>query len=155
MTDDHQALAEAAGAGQPPFTGAYVPLVIHDPHLAERSYDAGEWAAELISVAGGRILVIAPFSEAGSVKDGRVLSARQWNHAAAMIERIQSVCQRFSVTPVVRDTVAGLDVGVEGGLLAERPVQHLIDTGQFKADGFQPAQLICPEPIQEDPWTQR
>ena len=50
------ALADALREDGRAFNGAYVPLVIHDPQLAERSYDAAEWAADLIRgppVGGG------------------------------------------------------------------------------------------------------
>ena len=157
VPDDPAALASVVEQSGHPFNGAFVPLVIHEPTLAERSYDAGEWAADLIRSAGGRSLVVAPYAHPEWAADGRP-SARQWNHTVAMVERLQAVCQRFAALLVVRETIGGGPSAGAGPDL-EPPVHHLLDAGNYVTDGFVPVRLVRPErpgPVgtdEEDPWT--
>lgn len=143
LPDDIEDMAATIEADGRPFNGAYVPVVVHDPISAERSSDAAEWAADLIRTAGGDFLAVATFAE--PEWDSRRLNPRQWNHAAAMIERLDGVCQRFRLQMAVRDTVGDQEARDDDGLDPARPIAHLIDTGRFAADGLVPVQLVCPE----------
>lgn len=146
LPDDPETMATLAGEGDAAFPGAYVPAVVHDLGAAERSYDAAEWAADLIRSAGGDVLAVATYAEPGW--DGRRLNARQWNHAAAMIERLDGVCQRFRLRIVIHETLGDIDLSEGNGIDPERPVRHLLDTGRFVADGYTPVQLVSPERVQ-------
>ena len=130
-------------AGGSPFNGAFVPVVVHDTIAAERSYDAAEWAADLIRTGGGRLLAVATVVEPDL--DGRGLNARQWNHAAAMIERLAGVCQRFGLRMIVRETIGGVEIDGDDELDQEGPIGHLLDTGRFVDDDFVPVELVCPQ----------
>ena len=149
LPDDPRALERAVAESGLPFNGAYVPLVIHDPLLAERSYDAAEWAADLIRGAGGRRMAIAPHIEKGWVAD-TPLTRRQWNHTVAMIERLEDLCARFRLVAVVSDTV-GDDQARDDGPDPSEPVHHVLDAGSFVPDGFVPARLISPESLVVEP----
>lgn len=139
---DLQAMVEETGA---PFHGAHVPLVVHQPPEAERSYDAAEWAADLIRSAGGSVLALTPCAD--ETWTGTSLTPRQWNHTAAMVERLEAVCRRFVIDLAVSETVAGQQVRPGGGLDPDRPLRHLLDAGGFLTEGYRPVQLVCPEPL--------
>ncbi|MEL6981883.1 MAG: hypothetical protein AAFO29_05620 [Actinomycetota bacterium] len=143
LPDDPDAVAKLVSADDARFLGAYVPVVVHDTSAAERSYDAAEWAADLIRSAGGEVLAVATYAEADW--DGQRLNARQWNHAAAMIERLDGVCQRFRLRLAVHETVGEEPIGGERDIDPERPLRYLLDTGAFIDDGFMPARLVSPE----------
>lgn len=143
LPDDPDAVAGLVAAGDARFVGAFVPVVLHDTSAAERSYDAAEWAADLIRSAGGEVLAVATYAEPDW--DGRELNARQWNHAAAMIERLDGVCQRFRLRIAIHETVGDDPIGGERDIDPERPLRHLLDTGRFIEDGFTPARLVSPE----------
>ncbi len=145
LPDDPEAMAGLVADGGGPFPGAYVPVVVHDTGAAERSYDAAEWAADLIRSAGGEVLAVATYAEPDW--DGQRLNARQWNHAAAMIERLDGVCQRFRLRIVIRETLGDIDLSEGNGIDPDRPLRHLLDTGNFVADGFNPVQLTSPERV--------
>jgi len=145
LPDDLEALNGLVADVEAPFPGAFVPVVVHDTGAAERSYDAAEWAADLIRSAGGDVLAVAPYAEPDW--DGQRLNARQWNHAAAMIERLDGVCQRFRLRIVINETLGDIDLSEGNGIDPDRPVRHLLDTGNFVADGFAPVQLISPERV--------
>lgn len=149
LPDESTALTAALVEDGRPFNGAFVPLVIHDPPLAERSFDAAEWAADLIHAEGGECLCITPFVEKERL--GNVaLSPRQWNHTAAMIERLEDLCVRFKLEPVVSDTIGDQQIRGEGGLDPARPIHFVLDTGSFLPDGFVPAKLRSPEKVELD-----
>jgi hypothetical protein len=149
LPDDPTALTAALLDDGRPFNGAFVPLVIHDPLLAERAFDAAEWAADLIKGEGGECLCITPFAEKERI--GEVpLSPRQWNHTAAMVERLDELCTRFKLRPVVSDTVADQQTREDGGLDPALPIHFVLDTGNFLPDGFVPARLRSPEQIELD-----
>ncbi|MEM9561915.1 MAG: hypothetical protein AAGA93_04825 [Actinomycetota bacterium] len=145
LPDDVDGMAAAIEADGRLFAGAFVPVVLHDPQAAERSYDAAEWAADLIRSAGGRLLGVATCTEPApeeSTADDTILNPRQWNHAAAMIERLEGVSTRFGLRVVVRDTIDELDIEGE----ADRsPIHHLLDTGRYLIDGLVPVRLISPD----------
>ncbi len=145
LPDDLEAMKGLVAADDGPFSGAYVPVVVHDTASAERSYDAAEWAADLIRSAGGDVLAVAPHAEPDW--DGQRLNARQWNHAAAMIERLDGVCQRFRLRIVIHETLGDIDLSEGNGIDPERPIRYLLDTGNFLADGFTPVRLISPEQV--------
>lgn len=145
LPDDPEAMSDLVADDEAPFPGAYVPVVVHDTGAAERSYDAAEWAADLIRSAGGDVLAVATYAEPDW--DGQRLNARQWNHAAAMIERLDGVCQRFRLRIVIHETLGDIDLSEGNGIDPDRPVRHLLDTGNFIADGFTPVQLISPERV--------
>lgn len=142
LPDDPQGWAELVKAnGQ--FNGAFVPLVLHDPLVAERSVDAAEWAADLISSENGKLLCVAPYaeSELGPKAD---LTPRQWNHAAAMIDRLDDVAKRFKLELFIKETLDGAATRSELGLEPKQPVAYALDTGGFIAQGFVPALLVAP-----------
>lgn len=149
LPDDPEALTAALLADGRPFNGAFVPLVIHDPLLAERSFDAAEWAADLIRIEGGELLVITPFAEKGTVAD-TPLSPRQWNHTVAMIERLDDLCARYRLQPLVSDHIGDQPAREDSGLDPNRPVHYVLDAGSFLPDGFVPARLISPEKVSQD-----
>jgi hypothetical protein len=144
LPDESEALTQTVESNGRSFHGAFVPLVIHDPLLAERSFDAAEWAADLIRLGGGTCLCITPFAERGSTLDVP-LSHRQWNHTAAMIERLDELCGRFKLKPVTSDRVGGRQVRDGEGLDPERPIHYVLDAGNFLPDGFVPTRLVSPE----------
>lgn len=163
LPDDVEAMGEAITADGRPFNGAFVPVVLHDPMAAERSYDAAEWAADLIATAGGQYLAVAactpgPDAETASGQTGAgagspdadestepVLNPRQWNHAAAMMERLEGVGRRFGLRILARDTLGEVDVRDDEAIDETRPIHHLLDTGRYLLDGHVPARLVCPE----------
>ena len=149
LPDDPEALTAALLEDGRPFNGAFVPLVVHDLLLAERSYDAAEWAAELIGIEGGECLCITPFAEKGWVAD-TPLSPRQWNHAVAMIERLDELCRRYGLRPLVSDVVGDQEAREDGGLDPDLPIHYVLDAGSFLPDGFVPARLISPEKVEPD-----
>lgn len=150
LPDEPTALANALGTDGRAFNGAYVPLVIHDPQLAERSYDAAEWAADLIKTEGGGRMAIAPFAEKDWVADAP-LSPRQWNHAAAMIERLDELCRRFSLVTLVSDLVGDQPARADDPEpMAALPIHYVLDAGSFVPDGFVAARLVCPERVSFD-----
>ncbi len=149
LPDEPEALMKALLDDGRPFNGAFVPLVIHDPLLAERSYDAAEWAADLIRTEGGQCVCITPFAEKGWVAE-TPLSPRQWNHTAAMIERLDDLCQRFRLRPLVSDRIGDEQARDDSGLDPELPIHYVLDAGNFLPDGFVPARLISPEKVQPD-----
>lgn len=148
---------DTPASGGQPFHGAYVPLVLHDPPLAERSYDAAEWAAELVRAEGGHRLAIAPFADR-SLAAGTPLSPRAWNHAVAMVERLEELCHRFGLAPVVNDVVVDTETGAEmaepadAAAVGDRQVtiHHAMDVGGFVADGYVSAVLIRPQAVDLD-----
>jgi hypothetical protein len=147
VPDDLARLLEVVAGDDRPFQGAHVPLVVHQPPEAERTFDAGEWAADLIRSAAGRVLVLTPYAQPD--EDGSV-SARQWNHTAAMIERLDGVCRRFAIELVVPETTGDHPSGRSsgepaGGVSDQLAVHHLLDAGHFIADGYRPVRLVCPE----------
>jgi hypothetical protein len=142
---DGTEMARGITAANLPFFGAFVPVVIHDPLLAERSYDAAEWAADLIREAGGRSLALAPYVESGWAA-ASPLSPRHWNHAVAMVERLSELCRRVGLGPVVSETIEGRQTRPDGGLDPGRPIHYLLDAGNFVPDGFIPARLLSPQP---------
>ena len=72
-----------------------------------------------------------------------------------MIERLDGVCRRFRLRLAVRETVGDVEVG-GNRIDPERPLRHLLDTGHFGADGFVPAELVCPErPVDEEGLVER
>lgn len=146
LPDEPKALARSVAEAGRPLNGAYVPLVVHDPLLAERSYDAAEWASDLIRGAGGRYLGLAPHAEKGWVADAP-LSRRQWNHAAAMVERLDELCGRYGLEVVVNDTVGGEPARAEGSPEPAEPIHYALDAGSFVPDGFVPARLVSPEKL--------
>ncbi len=148
LPDDVEAMNAAIKGADRPFNGAFVPVVLHDPTAAERSYDAAEWAADLIGSVGGRYLVVAactdqPQTEPGA--DQPPLNARQWNHAAAMMERLEGVGRRFGLQVLARDTLGDLDVRDDEAVDPDRPIHYLLDTGRYLADEHVPVRLVCPE----------
>lgn len=147
VPDDVDALMAAVAGSEIAFAGAYVPLVIHDPLLAERSFDAAEWGAELIRTAGGRSLVVTPCAEPEWVSEPGP-SHRSWNHAAAMFERLEAVCDRFGLGLATRDVVR--DVDMRDPLDPERPIRHLLDSGRYLAEGFRPIELRSPDADEVD-----
>ncbi len=149
LPDDPEALTVALLEDGRPFNGAFVPLVVHDPLLAERSYDAAEWAAELIRIEGGECLCITPFAEKGWVGD-TPLSPRQWNHTAAMIERLDDLCRRYRLRPLVSDVIGDQEAREDGGLDPALPIHYVLDAGSFLPDGFVPARLVSPEKVEPD-----
>lgn len=149
LPDEPQALTAALLEDGRPFNGAFVPLVVHDPLLAERSYDAAEWAADLIRTEGGECLCITTFAEKEWVAD-TPLSPRQWNHTAAMIERLDDLCVRYRLRPVVSDLIGDQQARDDGGLDPELPIHYVLDAGSFLPDGFVPARLISPEKVELD-----
>ncbi len=149
LPDESTALTAALVDDGRPFNGAFVPLVIHDPLLSERSFDAAEWAADLIRGEGGTCLCITPFAEKERIGEAP-LSARQWNHTAAMIERLDELCKRFALRPMVSDTVGEQQTREEGGLDPDLPIHFVLDTGSFLPDGFVPTKLRSPEKIELD-----
>lgn len=144
LPDDPDGLSNELLKDGRDFNGAFVPLVIHDPVLAERSYDAAEWAAELIAGEGGAYLCVAPFAEQNWAS-GSPLSPRQWNHTAAMMERLDELCSKNRLQALVSDVVGGREVRKEGGLDPQRPIHFVLDAGSFLTDGFVPVRLISPE----------
>jgi hypothetical protein len=146
LPDDPPALELAVAESGLPFNGAYVPLVIHDPLLAERSYDAAEWAADLIRGAGGRRMAVAPHAEKEWVVD-TPLTRRQWNHTVAMIERLEELCGRFRLVAVISDTVGDDQAREDGAPDPSEPVHHVLDAGSFVPDGFVAGRLISPEKL--------
>lgn len=147
LPDEPAALTKALLNDGRVFNGAYVPLVIHDPQLAERSYDAAEWAADLIRTEGGERLAVAPFADKGWVSDAP-LSPRQWNHAAAMIERLDELCKRFRLRTVVNDVIGDEPVREADALLEDLPIHYVLDAGSFVPDGFVSARLVSPEKVE-------
>jgi hypothetical protein len=143
--DDLADLLAMVQAASVPFHGAHVPLVVHQPSEAERAYDAAEWAADLIRSAGGKVLALTPCADA--TWTGASLTPRQWNHTAAMTDRLETVCRRFGIDLAVSETVEGRPVRPEGGLDPDRPLRHLLDAGGFLTDGYRPVQLVCPGPL--------
>lgn len=149
LPDEPEALTKALLDDGRTFNGAFVPLVIHDPLLAERSYDAAEWAADLIRGEGGECLCITPFAEKGWVGD-TPLSPRQWNHTAAMVERLDDLCKRYKLRGVVSDMVGDQEAREDTGLDPGLPIYYVLDAGNFLPDGFIPARLISPEKVEPD-----
>ncbi len=149
LPDDPEDLTAALLDDGRPFNGAFVPLVIHDPLLAERSYDAAEWAADLIRSEGGQCLCVTPFAEKGWVAE-TPLSPRQWNHTAAMVERLDDLCIRFRLRPMVSDVIGDQQAREDGGLDPELPIHYVLDAGSFLPDGFVPARLVSPEKVDLD-----
>lgn len=156
LPDDVDAMADALIADGRDFDGAFVPLVIHDPQLAERSIDAAEWAADLIAAEGGTYFCVAPFAEREWTPKS-ALTSRQWNHAAAMIERVEELCERFSLQIFVKETIGERSARGEVDVDPPKPVHFVLDTGNFMGDGFVSARLISPEQISSaDPaWSDR
>lgn len=146
VPDDPAGLSKALLKDARPFNGAFTPLVLHDPVLAERSIDAAEWAADLIRGEAGRFLCITPFAEKEWVADAP-LSPREWNHTAAMVERLTELCARFGLTALVSDRVDGTPIGHTGELDPAQPIHFVLDTGNFLSDGYVPAQLVSPESV--------
>ncbi len=132
------------------FNGAFVPLVLHEPGLAERSIDAAEWACDLISSEKGSILCIAPFARRDLGPVGE-LTVRQWNHTAAMIERLDDVTNRFKLEIFVKDVVGDVAARDELGLEPKLPVGYALDTGNFLPESFIPTVLVSPRPDSIDP----
>jgi hypothetical protein len=147
LPDEPTALTNALLKDGRVFNGAYVPLVIHDPQLAERSFDAAEWAADLIRTEGGERLAVAPFADKGWVSDAP-LSPRQWNHAAAMIERLDELCRRFRLRTVVNDVIGDEQVREADALIEDLPIHYVLDAGSFVPDGFVSARLVSPERVE-------
>lgn len=147
LPDEPTALTNALLKDGRVFNGAYVPLVIHDPQLAERSYDAAEWAADLIRTEGGERLAVAPFADKGWVSDAP-LSPRQWNHAAAMIERLDELCKRFKLRTVVNDVIGGQQVREDDSIEQDLAIHYVLDAGSFVPDGFVSARLTSPEKVE-------
>lgn len=156
LPDDPEALTKALLDDGRPFNGAFVPLVIHDPLLAERSYDAAEWAAELIRGEGGERLCVTPFAEKDWVAS-TPLSPRQWNHTAAMIERLDELCRRHRLEAAVSDVIGDEQAREDGGLDPDLPIHYVLDAGSYLPDGFVPVRLISPERVELDgqPLTER
>ncbi len=148
LPDDPESLGAAIAHDGRPFNGAFVPLVIHDPVLAERSYDAAEWAADLIRSTTGQCFCVTPFADKGWVAE-KPLSPRQWNHTAAMIERLDELCKRYRLRALVSDRVGGQPVRPEGALDPELPIHFVLDAGNFLNDGYLPATLVSPERIEQ------
>ena len=144
LPDEPEALAKALLDDGRPFNGAFVPLVIHDPLLAERSFDAAEWAADLIRGEGGECLCITPFAEQKWAASAP-LSPRQWNHTAAMVERLDELCLRYRLRAQVSDVIGEQETREDGGLDPDQPVHYVLDAGSFLTDGFVPVRLISPE----------
>jgi hypothetical protein len=144
LPDDPDAIERAVAESGLPFNGAYVPLVVHDPLLAERSFDAAEWAADLIRGAGGRWMGLAPHAERGWLS-AAPLSHRQWNHTAAMLERLDELCGRYRLQAVVRDTLGEEQARDDGTPAPDEPIHYVLDAGSFVPDGFVAARLVSPE----------
>ncbi|MEM7321846.1 MAG: hypothetical protein AAF531_02075 [Actinomycetota bacterium] len=147
LPDDPTALTAKLLEDGRTFNGAFVPLVIHDPQLAERSYDAAEWAADLIRTEGGQRLAIAPFADKGWAADAP-LSPRQWNHAAAMVERLEELCQRFKLLVIVNDMIGDQQANEPDPFVEDLPIHYVLDAGSFVSDGFVSARLISPEKLE-------
>ncbi len=144
LPDEPEALTKALLDDGRPFNGAFVPLVIHDPLLAERSFDAAEWAAQLIRGESGECFCITPFADKKWAAEAP-LSPRQWNHTAAMVERLDELCQRYRLKAQVSDVVADEETRPDGGLDPDLPVHFVLDAGSFLTDGFVPVRLVSPE----------
>ncbi|MGH1491544.1 MAG: hypothetical protein ACRBK7_19450 [Acidimicrobiales bacterium] len=149
LPDEPEALTAALLEDGRPFNGAFVPLVVHDSLLAERSFDAAEWAADLIRGEGGECLCITPFAERERIGE-TPLSRRQWNHTAAMIERLDDLCKRYKLRPLVSDTIGDQQAREHGGLDPDLPIHFVLDAGSFLPDGFVPARLISPQQVELD-----
>jgi len=147
LPDEPEALVAALVKDGRPFNGAFVPLVIHDPMLAERSYDAAEWAADLIRGESGECLCVTPFADKGWLAEAP-LSPRQWNHTAAMVERLDELCKRYKLRCVVSDVIDDQQVREDGGLDPDLPVTFVLDAGSFLNDGYVPVCLISPEKVE-------
>lgn len=144
LPDEPHALTKALLDDGRPFNGAFVPLVIHDLLLAERSFDAAEWAADLIKGEGGEYLGVTPFADKKWAAD-TPLSPRQWNHTAAMLERLDELCARYRLKALVSDVVADQEMRADSGLDPDQPLHFVLDAGSFLTDGFVPVRLISPE----------
>lgn len=149
LPDEPEALVTALVKDGRAFNGAFVPLVIHDPVLAERSFDAAEWAADLIRGESGECLCITPFADKGWVAESP-LSPRQWNHTAAMVERLDELCKRYRLRSVVSDVIGDQEMREDGGLDPGLPIHFVLDAGSFLNDGYLPAKLISPEKVELD-----
>ncbi len=144
LPDDLDALRQAIDGDGRAFNGAKVPLVIHDPVQAERSFDAAEWACDLIKEAGGRYFEIITCADSKSQAE-MPLAPRHWNHAAAMIERLDGSCRRFGLTVMIDDRVG--EVPAREDDVAEThppPIHYALDAGSFVPDGFSPVRFISP-----------
>ncbi len=131
-----------------PNTGAHVPLIVHEPTMVARTVDAADRAAEIIADLGGSVLFVAPFVGQDAVA-GQPVSLRQWNHAVAMIERLEELCLRHQIVPAIRDLIGGRSARWEGVTDSE-PVRYVLDTGNFLSDGYVPAPLISPVRFEND-----
>lgn len=144
LPDDPRIIGRAILGDGRPFNGAFVPMVIHDSEAAERTFDAAEFAADLIAAEGGRGLCVSPFTTR-EWQDGTPPSAREWNHAVAMIERLEEVCVRYGLVLIVGDSGGDHPMREGGGLRDDLPIHYVLDTGNFLPDGYVPALLISPD----------
>lgn len=160
LPDDPDEMLQAIEHDGRPFNGAVIPLAIHQPELAERSFDACEWAGELIRGAGGGFLVVSPcagslvtpdggdeidaLDQAPAVPSEVALSTREWNHTVAMLERVAEVCRRFGLDIGVGESRGLVEIGLGEALADQQLFPYVLDTGRYLLDGLLPTRLVSP-----------
>ena len=131
-----RAVLEAHGLA---LAGAFVPLVLHDPaHDAETIATASR-AADVLAGAGGDVFVTAAIvDDAWSPR--RPLEDDEWNHLAAMLQRVTDLTSERGLQHVVHPHIGTVvqDADEVERLLELSPVPWCLDTGHLWVGGFDP-----------------
>lgn len=139
LPDEPEALRAALARHGLQFVGAFVPLVLHEPDGQSTARAALE-VLDLLSAAGGQVLVVAAVQDA-QWSPPRELDDAQWRRLAAHAAEIQALAAERGITfalhphaGTVIETAAQIDRAV-----AETDVGWCLDTGHFVIGGSDPA----------------
>ncbi len=127
-----------------PFEGAAIPVALHEARSSEATFDAAEWAAELIVTQGGRFFVCLPTAirDATALSHPLAVGPRSWNHAIAMVRRLEAMCQRYGLELVVPEERNGALVD-DSRLDLHKPIGYVLDTAGLAKQGMEPRRLTA------------
>lgn len=127
--------------------GAFLPVVMHDPAVADEALARIDRSARELRAAGGSVLVLAA-STGGDDYDRRwALDDEAWRVLADTLERVRAIGERIGVTitlhPHVGTVVERPDEVAR--ILVETTVPLCLDTGHLLVGGGDPVELAATE----------
>lgn len=143
LPEDVAELRSVLGRHDLTLLAAFVPLVLHQPEVAEESLLRAKQMAETLQAAGATYFNTAPVTS-WDWEPRSALTEDQWDHVMTMFGRIDEITEAHGLTQVLHshvDTIVETKDEVQR-VLNGSDVRFVLDTAHLIVGGYDPVEFV-------------
>lgn len=147
LPTDPEVLGSLLGSYNLTLLAGFVPVVIHDPDQADETLQRAEATAALLAACGAKYFNSAPVTT-WDWADRTELSPQQWDHAFAMLARLEKITEAHGLRQVLHSHVGTIVETKEEvvRILDGSDVSFVLDTAHLAVGGYDPVDFVADAP---------